>query len=45
VHVTTCTAAILSTDGRELKLTRYTRPEPKFHLLLERMRLESAKFG
>ena len=28
-----------TTDGRELKLTRYTQPEPDLKILLERLRL------
>jgi hypothetical protein len=30
---------IPTTDGRELRLTRYTQPEPELKLLLERLRL------
>ena len=30
---------IPTTDGCELQLTRYTQPEPKIELLLERLRL------
>jgi hypothetical protein len=29
-----------TTDGRELRLTRYTQPEPELQLLLERLKLE-----
>jgi transposase len=31
---------IPTTDGRELRLTRYTQPEPELMLLLERLRLD-----
>jgi hypothetical protein len=31
---------IPTTDGRELRLTRYTQPEPELKLLLERLRLD-----
>jgi hypothetical protein len=31
---------IPTTDGRELVLTRYTRPEPELTLLLEKLRLQ-----
>ena len=31
---------IPATDGRELRLTRYTQPEPELKLLLERLRLD-----
>jgi transposase len=31
---------IPTTDGRELKLTRYTQPEPELRLLLERLKLD-----
>jgi hypothetical protein len=29
-----------TTDGRELRLTHYTRSEPELHLLLDKLRLE-----
>jgi hypothetical protein len=29
-----------TTDGRELLLTRYTKPEPELSLLLKRLKLE-----
>jgi hypothetical protein len=29
-----------TTDGRELLLTHYTRPEPELRLLLDKLRLE-----
>jgi hypothetical protein len=28
-----------TTDGREIVLTRYTQPEPKLQLLIDRLRL------
>src|SRR6202020_3451828 len=31
---------IPTTDGRELRLTRYTQPEPELMLLLDRLRLD-----
>jgi len=31
---------IPTTDGRELRLSRYTQPEPELKLLLERLRLD-----
>jgi hypothetical protein len=31
---------IPTTDGRELRLTRHTQPEPELALLLERLKLE-----
>jgi hypothetical protein len=40
VQISTSTST--TTDGCELQLTRYTRPEPELTLLLERLRLETA---
>ena len=32
--------AVPTTDGRELRSTRYTEPEPELKLLLEKLKLE-----
>ena len=29
-----------TTDGRELRLTRYTQPEPELQVLIERLKLQ-----
>ena len=30
---------LLTTDGREIRLTRYTHPEPELQLLIDRLKL------
>jgi hypothetical protein len=42
VQISTSTSTATTTDGCELQLTGYTRPEPELTLLLERLRLETA---